>query len=108
MSLMRTSEKVPLVTLKLSAEKLEALVTNLDAVAESGGGDAGSNPRRAHERFTVRKAAMLVVLEQEIEKHAFVAPLRNISTGGLAFFHRNFVHKGTRCSMKVRMPNGDM
>ncbi len=84
-------------TLNLSAERLSAIMDELDAIG------AGGSTRRNHSRLRFRKLAIeLEVYQPSGGSVNFCVACRNLSRGGLSVVHSSYMHVGTKCRIRMQ------
>ena len=81
-------------SVRMTAGASQKLLESLDHDAPSDGASA-----RQTERCTFRSKSTVVCLQQpgDADLTPFITHTRNLSSGGLAFLHGNYVHGGTDC-----------
>lgn len=88
--------------MRLSDEELKALMERLSAE------DEASHNRRRTERYDFRVRTCIIHFQTPglSQPAAYVAPTRNISSGGMSFLHGGFVYPGTRCVVQIISKKG--
>lgn len=94
-------------TLGLDVKGVRALSDKIDAAG--GGGNAGSL-KREFVRWPFLRDRVPVLVEQPGGSHlALRLCCRNLSRGGMSFFHNAYLHEGSRCLIRLPRPTqGDL
>lgn len=96
-------------TIGLSDHQREELLNRLDRRAQDEGKTAAARNRRLHQRWVFRQADIpMIVAHPGGGVSRLLVCGRNISTGGLAFMHGGYLHKGSRCRLALRQTDGDL
>jgi hypothetical protein len=93
-------ESVVLSSVKLTPDALDRMLDDLDA-----GNVIPTVDNRKANRISCRCTVVIVVINQGGYESTFLIPLRDLSSGGIAFLHRSMLHKGTLCTIRMRTPD---
>ncbi len=91
--------------IRFGPAELKALMNELDA-RESRDSQA-AHDRRAEARVRCRSFGILTLMSGPRYGTAYMIPLRNISSGGVAFLFDGSMETGTRCTFRIVSPDGN-
>jgi hypothetical protein len=93
-------ESVAISSVKLSPDALDQMLDDLDA-----NNVIPTINYRKDGRVSCRCTVVIVVVNQRGYESTFIIPVRDLSSGGIAFLHRSMLHKGTQCTIRLRTPD---
>lgn len=93
-------------SLGLSETEWATMISALEAQKKPAGKLAQERRDGAAHRFPIEAYGGLKLILPDYRSTSHKVRMRNVSTGGVGFFHNAFVHCGTRCYVALRSLSG--